>query len=154
MLKFLVPAAAALGLVAFAAQTQATDSAVVETPAMAWHVSYEGPMAKVAYGVANSDQLALMITCSPGDRSAVIYGEVQPVSPRLMQASYAGPADPLSGGAADETRLPLTDASLQGLGRTGRLQVEGEAGRFVLTASRDEQRAVRAVIDYCASSRA
>ena len=155
MLKVLIPAAAALGLVAFAATTQATDAtASSEQPAMAWHVSYEGSMAKLAYGVENSDQLALMITCAPGDRAAVVYGDVQPVSPRLMRASYSAAVDPLSGGEAEETRLPLTDPSLAALGRTGRMQVEGEAGRFVLTADRDEQRAARAFIDYCASSRA
>ncbi|RZJ97368.1 MAG: hypothetical protein EON88_03080 [Brevundimonas sp.] len=156
MLKVLIPAAAALGLIAFAATTQATDTTGSSDaqPGMAWHVSYEGPMAKLAYGVENSDQLALMITCAPGDRAAVVYGDVQPVSPRLIRAAYSTAVDPLSGGEAEETRLPLTDPSLASLSRTGRMQVEGEAGRFVLTADRDEQRAARDFIDYCSSSRA
>lgn len=155
MLKFLVPAVAAIGLVAFAAQTQATDSADVQAaPEMGWHLSHEGGMAKLAYGVANSDQLALMMTCSPGDHQAVLYGDVQPVTPRLIRASHAEPVDGLSMGEFEETRVALSDATVTGLGRTGRLPVEGEAGHFVLTADRAEQRLARDFLAYCASSRA
>jgi hypothetical protein len=100
MFKILVPAVAALGLVAFAAKTQdwshedaepaAAMTAASAMPVMGWHLSYEGSMAKLAYGVENSDQLAMMVTCAPGDRSAVIYGDVLPASPRLAQASMGG----------------------------------------------------------------
>ena len=113
MFKVLIPAAAAVALVAFAARTQPLDAfPPVETPTMSWHLSHEGAMAKLAYGVENSDQLALMVTCSPGDAAAVVYGDVQPDTPRLIAASHGpAPLDPMSGGDATETRLSLQDAS-------------------------------------------
>jgi len=152
MFKFAIPAVAALGLIAVAAQSRATDTAP-ETgmaTAMGWHLSHETEMAKLAYGVANSDQLALMITCEPGQAQAVIYGDVQPVSPRVLKASMNSAAiDPLSGGLADETRISLGDPGLQKLAHSGRLTVEGDAGHFELTANGEERRLVREFFAYC-----
>jgi hypothetical protein len=162
MFKILVPAVAALGLVAFAAKTQdwsheQADTAVVASaaspvlarvmaPVMGWHLSYEGPMAKLAYGVENSDQLAMMVTCAPGDRSAVLYGDVLPASPRLAQASM--------GGEGDEARMPLTDPALQGLARNGVMPVVGEAGPTRISATADERRVVSGFLAYCGGVRA
>lgn len=157
MFKFAIPAVAALGLIAVAAQSRATDAApaagVAPTPApMGWHLSHEGAMAKLAYGVANSDQLALMMTCEPGQAQATIYGDVQPASPRLIRASAkAESIDPLSGGLADEARIPLRAPVLQKLADSGKLAVEGEAGHFELTAKGDERRLVRQFFAYCGS---
>ncbi|HYD27885.1 hypothetical protein [Brevundimonas sp.] len=151
MFKFAIPAVAALGLIAVAAQSQA-DNAAVEGGAapMSWHLSHEGSMAKLAYGMANSDQLALMMTCEPGQSQAVVYGDVQPASPRLIKASMAAAAiDPLSGGLTEESRIPLRDPALQKLARRGTLEVEGEAGHFELTASGDERRLVSEFFAYC-----
>lgn len=152
MFKFAIPAVAALGLIAIAAQSQA-DNAQVQTGAvapMSWHLSHEGSMAKLAYGMANSDQLALMMTCEPGQAQAVVYGDVQPDSPRLLKASMsAAPIDPLSGGMADETRISLRDPALQELAHSGKLAVQGEAGHFELTAGGDERRLVREFFAYC-----
>jgi hypothetical protein len=159
MFKVLIPAAASVVLVAFAARTQplepATSPAYAEAPAMAWHVSHEGTMAKLAYGVANSDQLAMMITCSPGDATAVIYGDVQPDSPRLIATSFGPtPLDPMSGGDAVETRLSLRDASLTGLVSRGAMSVQGDAGRFQLKADSAERGMISNFLAYCGSSRA
>ena len=156
MFKVLIPAAASIALVAFAARTQPLDSASSEQISpMAWHLSHEGSMAKLAYGVENSDQLALMVTCSPGDAVAVVYGGVQPASPRLIAASD-GPAlqDPMSGGDAVETRLSLRDASLTGLASRGSMRVQGDAGQFDLTASPQERQMIAGFLSYCGSSRA
>ena len=156
MFKILIPAVAALGLVAFAAQTK---TPVVESidaaPAMGWHLSHEGAIAKLAYGVENSDQLALMMTCMPGDATAVVYGDVQPATPRLVQAAM-GPADldPLSGGDAFETRIPVRDATLRGLADGKGMAVNGEAGTFRLKASAQERRVVGDFLAYCATARA
>lgn len=154
MFKFAIPAVAALGLIAVAAQSRATDSApeaVVPSP-MGWHLSHEGSMAKLAYGMANSDQLALMMTCQPGQTQAVVYGDVQPAGPRLHKAALtSAPIDPLSGGLADETRISLRDPVLQKLARSGKLEVEGDAGHFELTADGDERRLVREFFAYCGS---
>ena len=155
MFKFAIPAVAALGLIAVAAQSRATDAApdaVAPTP-MGWHLSHEGSMAKLAYGVANSDQLALMMTCEPGQAQAVVYGDVQPASPRLIKASMNDAAiDPLSGGLADEARISLDAPVLQKLAHSGKLVVEGDAGHFELTAKGDERRLVRQFFAYCGSS--
>lgn len=152
MFKFAIPAVAALGLIAAAAQSRATDAAPEAGAAapMGWHLSHEGHIAKLAYGVANSDQLALMMTCEPGQPQAVVYGDVQPASPRLIKASTtATPIDPLSGGLADEARIPLRAPVLQKLASRGKLAVEGDAGHFELTANADERRLVSAFFAYC-----
>ncbi|MFC5342765.1 hypothetical protein ACETK8_06415 [Brevundimonas staleyi] len=156
MFKVLIPAVAALGLVAFTAQSrdvapELEAEGVMAMPVMEWSVHHEGALAKLAYGVANSDQLALMVTCMPGDRSAVVYGDVQVEGARLTQASYA--VDPLSGGEAEESRIALNDPSLTGLAREGRMTVTGDAGRFQLSASNEERRLVRDFLAYCSPSR-
>ena len=154
MFKILIPAAAALGLVAFAAQSQDFTSEFGSQPStapvMSWSVHHEGAMAKLAYGVANSDQLALMVTCQPGEATAAVYGDVQPEGARLTDASY----DPLSGGEADETRIALTDPALKSLAERGRMQVRGDAGVFQLAASREERRVVGDFLAYCSAGRA
>jgi hypothetical protein len=151
MLKFAIPAVAALGLIAVAAQSSASNSDVqVASGAMGWHLSHEGRMAKLAYGVENSDQLALMMTCEPGRSQAVVYGDVQPATTRLVHASMTDMAiDPLSGELADESRVSLNDPVLRDLSRRGRLVVEGEAGRFELTATASERAMVDEFFAYC-----
>ncbi len=156
MFRFAIPAVAALGLIAVAAQSRATNP---EPPAaaegMGWHLSHEGSMAKLAYGLANSDQLALMMTCEPGRSHATVYGEVQPASPRLIHAS-TGPAeiDPLGGGLLEETRIATQDSVLRRFLRTGSLAVTGEAGRFELTATREERRLIDVFFAWCGADQA
>lgn len=155
MLKFIIPAVAALGLTAFAAQSYAPDAETVDAaPAMGWHLSHEPGMAKLAYGVENSDQLALMLMCEQGHSAVTVYGEVQPKAARLTQASM-GPAemDPLSGGDAFETRISLRDPAMQALARRGKLEVQGEAGDFMLEASADERRLIGEFFAYCATAK-
>jgi hypothetical protein len=150
MFRYAIPAAAAaLGLIA-AAQPGATRSEPPLAQGMGWHLSHEGPAAKLAYGLANSDQLALMMVCEPGQSQAVIYGEVQPASPRLIQAS-TGPAeiDPLSGGLLQEARISMDDPTLRRLLDRGTLAVESETGRFQLTANQEERSLVGAFFAWC-----
>jgi hypothetical protein len=156
MLKFAIPAVAALALIAVAAQSRATNSDVQVGPdaPMGWHLSKEGGLAKLAYGVANSDQLALMMTCERGQTQAVIYGDVQPATPRLIRTSIETAIDPLSGGLADESRVSMRDPALQQLVRSGKLEVAGDAGTFELTASRDERRLIGDFFAYCGTGRA
>ena len=156
MFKIAIPAVAALGLIAFTAQSQPTQpGAGPGFASMGWHLSHEGPTAKLAYGVANSDQLALMMICERGQADAVVYGDVQPTSPRVVKASMTGAAiDPLSGGLAEETRISIGDPAMQQLARLGRLSVDGEAGRFELTATSEERRLIGAFFAYCGTTRA
>ncbi|CAN5314518.1 hypothetical protein BH10PSE2_BH10PSE2_20550 [soil metagenome] len=178
MFKTLIPAVVALGLVAFTAKTQdiraedvggqsvggqsvggqaastqaksAQIQSITVAPVMAWHLSQEGDMAKLAYGIADSDQLAMMVTCAPGDRTAVIYGDIQPVSPDLVAAASEESGE----GEASEMHLPLRDAALRSLADNGRMVVRGEAGTFGLTATRQEQQAIGQFLGYCGSARA
>ncbi len=156
MFKILLPAAAALGLVAFAAQSQgAASEPEMSQPVMSWTLHSEGDLAKLAYGVPNSDQLALMVACAPGDRMATVYGDVQIEAAQVLQASYgARPLDPLSGGLADEATISINDPSLQRLAERGRVTVVGDAGRFELTAGEEERRLVGDFLTYCGAGRA
>jgi hypothetical protein len=156
MFKVLVPAAAALGLIAFAAQSQGAASEPMMTqPVMSWTLHHDGEFAKLAYGVPNSDQLAIMVACQPGDRTASVYGDVRLETAQVVQASYgAQPLDPLSGGLAEEARVAINDPSLERLAERGRLTVEGDAGRFTLTADQEERRLVRDFLAYCGAERA
>lgn len=156
MFKILIPAVAALGLTAFAAHTASFDfTGQPAAPAMGWHLSNEGPMAKLSYGVENSDQLALMMTCEPGDATAVVYGDVQPVGARLVQAAYApGEIDPLSGGGLSEARVPLRSGGVTDLAQTGRMRISGDGGASTLRATNQERRIVGQFLAYCGSSHA
>lgn len=150
MFKFAIPAVAALGLIAVAAHSRATNADGADLVPMSWHLSHEGPMAKLAYGVANSDHLVLMMTCAPGQAQAMVYGEVQPASPRLIKTAVTeGPIDPLDGGLADESRIPLRDPTLRSLLQHGTLEVQGDAGHFKLTARGDDRRLVEQFFAYC-----
>lgn len=151
MFKTALPLLAALGLAAAAAQSYATGPAP-EAPGMGWHLTHEGEMAKLAYGAENSDQLALMLMCEPGQTQAVVYGDVQPEGARRMAAS--APIDPLSGDMFEDARLSLTGEAVQGLVTRGRLAVETDAGPAQLPASREERRLVSDFVSYCAQSRA
>lgn len=157
MFKFALPAVAALGLIVVAAQSEATNADAESGAAapMGWHLTHEGPMAKLAYGVANSDQLALMMTCEPGQAQAIVYGDVQPASPRLHKASMTSAViDPLSGDLAQESRISLRDPALLKLVRRGTLEVAGAAGHFELTVDPDERGLVSEFFAYCGTEAA
>lgn len=154
MFKIAIPAVAALGLIAFAAQSQATNLDVQSdvTP-MGWHLSHEGSLAKLAYGVENSDQLALMMTCERGQTQAIVYGDVQPASPRIVRASTTSAIDPLSGDLSGETRISVRDPAMQQLALSGKLAVEADAGLFQLSATPAERRLIGDFFAYCGSDR-
>ena len=154
MFKALIPAAAAIALVAFAARPQTLDASIHDVPTMTWCLNYEDQTAKLTYGVDNSDQLALMITCQPGEPTAVVYGYVQPDSPRLTPATLGPtPIDPLSGGDASESLIALNDPTLAALARDGALRVVGEAGSSTIPASVQERRLATDFLAYCGSAR-
>ena len=151
MLKFAIPAFAALGLVAFAAQSEPTNADMQPGAApMAWHLSREGVTAKLAYGLENSDQLALMLTCEPGQAQAVIYGDVKPVSRGVQKASMSRASiDPLNGGLEDEVSLSVEEPSLKQLALHGKMAVEGDAGEFELIARPEERKLIGDFFAYC-----
>lgn len=141
MFKILLPAIASLGLVAFAAKTQPVAFAAEPAPdsgQMAWHLSQEGEMAKLAYGVANSGDLVMMVTCSPNERKASIYGDLVP------EAVKGVPSDPVEG-----SQVAMKDAGLQTLAARGALKVVGDSGSTVLRASREERSGIGQFLAYC-----
>ena len=126
MFKILIPAVAALGLVAHAAQSYTAEDGVgaapimlvaetpVEaapaTPAMDWHFHTEGDTAKLAYGVANSDQLVLMLVCTPGEDKVSTLGSVRAEAETATgQTSYT---DPMTGGILHESEIDKRDTAL------------------------------------------
>lgn len=153
MFRILLPAVAALGLVAFAAQPGTAGSGTGGTPAptMGWNVHYEGALAKLTYGVAQSDQLAIMVTCVAGDSSAVVHGDIQPVGARMIQVGHR--IDPLSGSDVAETQIAISDPWLAGLAERGRMTVLGDGDRFQLRATLEERRLVAGFLAYCAPGR-
>jgi len=151
MSKFAIPALAALGLIAASAQSQAESRQPV---GLGWHLSREGEMAKLAYGLANSDQLALMIMCRPGQAHAVVYGDMAPASRRLTPVSANNAIDPLSGGLVQESRIRLDDPALRRLAREGKMPVVSDAGRSELRAVGQDRRAVAGFMSYCSGGRA
>lgn len=156
MLKFAIPAVAALGLIAVAAQSRAIDSDVAHiSGAMGWRLSHEPGVAKLAYGVANSDQLALMMTCRRGETQAVVYGDVHPARARVIRTSLASAEiDPLDGDLPQEMLISTGDPTLRRLERDGALTVQGDAGDFELTATPKERRLISDFFAYCGSDKA
>ena len=79
---------------------------------------------------------------------------MQPKAARLTQTAM-GPAemDPLSGGDAVETRISLRDPAMQTLARRGKLEVQGEAGDFMLEATVDERRLIGEFFASCATAK-
>lgn len=154
MFKVLIPAASLLSLVAFAAQGRSEAPSVEEMPllppaAMGWHLSHEGEMAKLAYGIANSDQLVIMLTCSPGDARAESYGVVTPVGVSAGEGPSA--SDPL--GAMAPTVVNLDSPSMAALRREGALPVVGDAGQAALPVTSTDRDAVEGFFAHCGATR-
>jgi hypothetical protein len=152
MFRTLIPATALLATLAFAARTE-TQTTPDATP-MAWTLTHEGDMAKLAYGVPRSDHLAVMLTCAPGGHVEV-YGSVRPDSPALQQASAtAAPIDPLSGELLEDIRLPATDRTLARMASGPGLAVLNEQDEMrVIPVNATERRLARSFLAHCASTR-
>lgn len=157
MFKVLIPAAATLGLVAFAAQSHSepvVDAHVVGSaaPTLGWHLSHEGDMAKLAYGLANSDQIVIMLTCSPGDAQAQAFGVVTPVGAVAQDGPV--PVDPLTGLAMSDAPVDLRSGAMTALRTADRLPVVGEAGPADLPVTRGDKAVIDGFFAHCGATRA
>lgn len=167
MLKILIPAVAALGLVAHAAQSYTAEEGVAPTlldsvatapveiappaPALDWHFHKEGDTAKLAYGVANSDQLVLMLTCTAGDDKVATLGSVRAVAETASdEQSYE---DPMTGGVLHEAAIDKADSALNALAATGTMTVETANGMTALGTSSSDKAAVKAFFASCGTPR-
>jgi hypothetical protein len=159
MFKVLIPAAATLALVAFAAQSHSepvvegpvTDAVVTEAT-LAWHLSHEGDMAKLAYGVAHSDQIVIMLTCSPGDARAQAFGVVTPAGVTVEDGP--APVDPLTGLAMTDVAVDMSSSALTALRTDDRLPVVGEAGRADLPVTPGDKAVIDGFFAHCGATRA
>ncbi len=150
MQRIMLPALA-LAVAVMATQANISNASKPQDDGAGWHLLYEGPMAKLVYGVADSDQVALMLTCTPGDHRLALFGDVEPDTPRLQPASLGPTAiDPLSQGTAWEMHLAMDDEVLAGLAHQGVMPVRSEGEVLTLTANRAEQKMVRDFLGYCA----
>ena len=166
MFKILIPAVAALGLVAHAAQSYTAEDGVAAapvmlvaeapveaapaTPAMDWHFHTAGETAKLAYGVANSDQLVLMLTCTPGEDKVSTLGSVRAEADTASgQSSYR---DPMTGGVLHESEIDKHDAALADLAATGRMTVVSDQGKVAIGSGATDQEAVKAFFASCGTA--
>ena len=166
MFKILIPAVAALGLVAHAAQSYTAEDGVAAapvmlvaeapveaapaTPAMDWHFHTEGETAKLAYGVANSDQLVLMLTGTPGEDKVSTLGSVRAEADTASgQSSYR---DPMTGGVLHESEIDKHDAALADLAATGRMTVVSDQGKVAIGSGATDQEAVKAFFASCGTA--
>lgn len=151
MLKILVPAVAAFGLLSAAVQTQSAAVDNMPDAPMAWHLSQDGELARLAYGAMDSDHLALLVTCVAGETDVTVHGDVRPVGMSVPSVATAFAPDPLSGGDAFEAVVPLLNAGLDDLSRKGGMTVISDDGIFQLAATRQERRIVDRFLAYCRS---
>ncbi|HEV2081073.1 MAG TPA: hypothetical protein VGR32_01330 [Brevundimonas sp.] len=154
MLKYLIPVAATLSLVAFAAQSR-SEAVIDEAPldgALAWHLSHEGETAKLAYGVAHSDQIVIMLTCAPGDRQVQAFGVVTPAGAAVEEGP--APVDPLTGLAMSDVAVGLNSRALTSLRDGGVLPVVGEAGPADLPVTRGDKAVIDGFFTHCGATRA
>lgn len=131
---------------------------VLEHAVAGWHLLHEGNRAKLAYGVANSDQILVMLSCAAGDQAVEVFGLAAPEADRvtLTSASLRSPIqvepvyDPMSGEMAVETTLPVQAEALEGFRATGRLTLTADTGEVVPAhAMQAELSDVRAFFDHC-----
>ena len=158
MFKVLIPALGLLGLVTVGARAPSA----AEAQPMGWHLTYEGPVAKLAYGVANSDQLVLMLACDAGSDAAYVWGAVEPQASSVVLAAngVATRAEPrevidaMTGAPAMETVVSMRDPAMRAFTRTGALTVTGDAGEFNMPADHDEKALIAQFSDHCAAQHA
>lgn len=171
MLKILIPAVASLGLVAHAAQSFTAEDGVAAAPIMRvaeapadtapadvspvapvmdWHFHTGGDTAKLAWGIANSDQLALMLTCTRGEDKVSALGSVRAMADTATdQTSYT---DPMTGGILHEAGIARHDAALADLAATGKMTVVSDQGKVALGSDMADQEAVKAFFASCGSA--
>jgi len=171
MFKILIPAVAALGLVTHAAQSYTADDGVAAAPIMrvaetpveiapvdaspaaptlGWHFHTEGDTAKLAYGVANSDHLVLMLMCTPGKDKVSTLGSVRTEADTATdQSSYR---DPMTGGVLHESEIARHDAALADLAATGTMTVVSDQGKVAIGSGSTDQEAVKAFFASCGTA--
>jgi hypothetical protein len=149
MRRLVLPAVGllALGMAAQASVTGRTDN---QSDQAGWFLLNEDASLKLVYGLPNSDQIALMMTCAPGDHQITVYGDVEPDLVSLKVVDN-GPSlvDPLSGGDAYGMSLSTDDPGLRQLADQGFLPVRMESGPSRIQATPAERRLASHFLSAC-----
>lgn len=142
----------AVGLLVIGLAAQASVAARSPSPddQAAWFLlnAEEGP--KLVYGLANSDQIGLMLTCVPGSAMIRVYGEWElDLSSLTPISSGPGPADPLSHGQAFEMSVSAHDPGFRHLSTQGYLPVRLDGERSRIQANLIERGLAERFITAC-----
>ncbi len=131
---------------------------VLEHAAAGWHLVREGDDAKLAYGIAGTDQVLVMLRCAAGSDQVEVFGQITPETRAVRLSSAAlsttttvvPQADPLTGGTIMHTNLPSNADALKGFRESGRLALTpDQASSVPAHAVRAEMPQIRAFFDHC-----
>jgi hypothetical protein len=124
----------------------------------AWVTVVEDGRTRLAFGLPNSDEVALTLDCAPHGGHVVVSGPLAPGTSKLVlvadgaRAEITGPArpDPETGLQMITGAVAARDAAFAAFVRTGRLARTDPSGTTALPASGPERGMVRAFLDHCA----
>lgn len=150
-MKQLILPAFALLLVGLAAQATVSELKSPARDDTGWFLLSEGAGYKLVYGRADSDQVALMLSCDINDGFVRVYVDVEPDIESVRPINLGPVAmDPLSRGEATEMRLSLEDPGLWLLVDRGYLPVRTERGRQRIAANDNERQLANRFLEACA----
>jgi hypothetical protein len=129
-----------------------------DSPA-AWNLVETDQETKLAWGRPDSDEVGLMLSCTPHSGQVTVSAPVEAGASRLMLASdrgataFSGPVDldPETGAPLMTARSRLDGPTLAAFARTGRLSAVGAVGATVMTAQAGDRGRVRTFFNRCAA---
>lgn len=124
----------------------------------AWVTVVEDGRTRLAFGLPDSDEVALTLDCAPHAGRLLVSGPLAPGASKLVlvadgaKAEITGPAqaDPETGLEMITGAVAPRDAAFAAFARTGRLMRADPTGATALPASSRERGMVRAFLDHCA----
>lgn len=146
----------ALGVLNACAQNRA------EGPRPAWNLAVDDAGAQLAYGVPQTDNVGLMLSCERGLGKVLVTadapggrGELQLASgPTVRRVDGEVYRDPLTSRPALEAEASPEDPVFERFAETGRLAVIGGGLARPMPAKGDDRKAVRRFFDLCGAERA
>lgn len=158
MLRFLVPGLAVVALCA-CSSGQNGGRRQVPPDRPAWSASVSDGRARLAYGLPDSDAVALILDCMPHSGLITVTGPLAPGASHLVLVSGQAVAriadaakqlDPEAGVEVVSGGADPHDAALAAFARTGRLARMDRDRATELPASAPERSLVRTFLDRCA----
>lgn len=155
--RIIVSAAiAAACLTALAACQQGGMGArLTTTPGYSLHFIDEGENAKLAYGMTNSDSVALMLECAKGSRNIEITDTARGNDRKLMlksgeaRSDFGGVIAPGPGGGVISASGKTDTPALKAFRETGQIEVQNGGRRYGVTASSAEHADVKRFFAVC-----